>query len=108
MTEKRPKYGGREKGTRNKRTVLLDNLATSICKGGARKFRKELNKLTGKAYVDAYLALFEYVRPKLARKEITGKGGEEIKVVHVVKSNVDYTKLTEETLKQIIQAKKPG
>jgi hypothetical protein len=103
-----PKMGGRVKGTKNKKTVLLENFATSICKNGVKKFKTELNKLTGKPYVDAYLAIFEYVRPKLARSEITGKDGQEIKVVEIIKSNVDYSKLPEDILQQIINAKKPG
>lgn len=68
------KTGGRKKGAVNKRTALLDAFAQTVCEEGAEKFTKELNKLKGKQYVDAYLMLFEYVKPKLSRTEATLKG----------------------------------
>lgn len=67
------KTGGRAKGVTNKKTVVLDAFAKEVCEGGAAKFQQELKKLKGKDYVNAYLAVFEYVRPKLARTEIKGE-----------------------------------
>ena len=64
------KTGGREKGTPNKRTLIIDTFAKSICEGGMDKFEKELNELEGKDYVSAFLSLFEYVKPKLSRMEM--------------------------------------
>lgn len=63
------KTGGRAKGAVNKKTALLDVFAKTVCEEGAEKFMKELKKLKGKQYVDAYLMLFEYVKPKLSRTE---------------------------------------
>lgn len=70
----KPKTGGRVKGAANKKTALLDAFAQTVCEGGIDKFKTELNKLKGKQYVDAYLMLFEYVKPKLSRTEAKVEG----------------------------------
>jgi len=44
---------------------MLEHMAD----GGAAKFKEEINKLTGKDFVTAYLTLLEYIKPKLARQE---------------------------------------
>lgn len=65
------KTGGKEKGTSNKKTLILNSFAETIVDGGMDKFQAELTNLSGKQYVDAYMALFEYVKPKLNRTELT-------------------------------------
>ena len=69
FTKGKPKTGGRKKGASNKNTALLDAFAKTVCEEGSDKFMRELKKLKGKQYVDAYLMLFEYVKPKLSRTE---------------------------------------
>lgn len=64
------KKGGREAGSKNKKTLIIDSFAKTICDGGMEKFEQELQKLTGKDYVNAYMQLFEYVKPKLSRMEM--------------------------------------
>jgi hypothetical protein len=64
------KTGGKKKGTVNKKTAILDSFAKSVVDGGMAKFERELNKLSGQAYINAYLQLFEYVKPKLSRMEM--------------------------------------
>jgi hypothetical protein len=61
------KTGGRAKGIKNKKHLLLESFAKSVIEGGMEKFQSELNKLSGIKYVHAYLALYEYVSPKLRR-----------------------------------------
>lgn len=76
----KPKTGGRDKGKVNKKTLILDSFAEVIATGGMEKFKKELNKLSGAAYVKAYMVLFEFVKPKLARSEVDmSSGGQPIK-----------------------------
>jgi len=65
-----PKAGGRQQGTKNKKSLLLENFAQTIVEGGMERFQSELNKLSGKEYVNAFMALFEYTKPKLARTEV--------------------------------------
>lgn len=86
------KTGGRKKGVTNKKTVLLDAFAKSVCEGGAEKFQREMLKLVGKDFVYAYLALFEYVMPKLNRTEAKVE----------VKDDLDLTKLSPEELKTLL------
>ncbi|HMT02718.1 MAG: hypothetical protein BWY74_04062 [Firmicutes bacterium ADurb.Bin419] len=71
---------GRQKGTKNKNTLVIETFAKTIVEGGMDKFQNELNSLTGKPYIEAYMTLFEYVKPKLARTEHTGKDGGDINI----------------------------
>ena len=89
------KTGGRAKGAVNKKTVLLDAFAKTICEGGAEKFQKELNQLTGKDFVYAYLSMFEYVMPKLTRTEAKVE----------VAEPVDISKLSPKELKALLALK---
>jgi hypothetical protein len=75
------KTGGRKKGLPNKKTAILDTFAQSVVDGGMEKFKKELNKLEGKDFVNAYLSLFEYVKPKLSRMEMKAEVEAKIKKV---------------------------
>ena len=69
------KTGGIKKGQKQHKTLLIDSFAETIVNGGMEKFQMELMKLSGKPFVDAYAAFFEYVKPKLARTELTGSEG---------------------------------
>jgi hypothetical protein len=69
------KTGGKQAGAKNKKTLILDSFAKSVVDGGMEKFHTELNKLQGKDYVNAYLSLFEYVKPKLSRVDNNVSGG---------------------------------
>lgn len=68
------------KGAKNKRTILKeaiglknwDELEKFIETNGIEKCVKELQKLSRANYVYAFLALTEYVKPKLARTEVAG------------------------------------
>ena len=60
----RMKTGGRQLGTKNKRTVLWEEFVQSCYEGGLEKFRIELDKLEGNQYVQAYLKVLEYMQPK--------------------------------------------
>lgn len=68
------------KGAKNKRTLLKeaiglknwDELKTFVETNGVEKCIKELGKMKAGAYVYAFLALTEFVKPKLARTEVAG------------------------------------
>lgn len=62
---------GRPKGTKNKKTQILEGFIHSILDGGAEKFHNEVMKLEGKDFINAYKDLLEYGMSKLARKEVT-------------------------------------
>ena len=65
------KIGGREKGTPNKRTAQWEMFVEHSLSGGLEKFRNEFAKLEGRTYVDAYLKLLDFLKPKLKRQEIS-------------------------------------
>ena len=69
------KTGGRIKGVANKRTIQWETFAEYCMTGGLEKFRTELESLQGMAYVNAFITLLEFHKPKLARTEMTGKDG---------------------------------
>ena len=61
---------GKPKGAKNKKTLLLDAFANHIIESGMEKFERELKKLSGKDFINAYLTMYEFVKPKIARTEI--------------------------------------
>jgi hypothetical protein len=75
------KTGGKTKGSVNKKTAILDAFAEDVVSGGIDKFKKELRTLKGSAYINAYLQLFEYVKPKLSRMEMRADVAATIKKV---------------------------
>lgn len=84
--EKGNKSGkGRPKGFKNKKTLLLENFVEVIVKEGMNKFRKELNTLTGKDYVQAYTTFLEYHKPKLSRSTVNLAGN-----VHISEEPIVY------------------
>lgn len=77
------KAGGRIKGTPNKRTQQWELFIQFSLEGGLKKFQEELNKLSGKDYVNAFLNLLEFHKPKLQRTTLdtdpeTNKGAQVI------------------------------
>lgn len=65
---------GKPKGVKSGKTLILDTFCQDIIEGGIERFNDSMNKLAEKnpkMYVDAYLSLLEYVKPKLARHDTT-------------------------------------
>lgn len=74
FTKGHKKIAGKKSGSRNKKTLVLDSFAKAVIDGGMDKFQTEIKKLKGKDYINAYLALFEYVKPKLSRSDTNHTG----------------------------------
>ena len=72
--------GGRPKGSKDKRTVQWQTFSEYCLNGGLERFEQELNSLEGKQFVDAFLNLLEYHKPKLARVDVNNSGETKIKV----------------------------
>lgn len=73
FTKGKPKTGGKQKGTPNKKTLVLETFCQDIIEGGIPRFNEAMNTLAEKnpqKYIDSYLQLLEYVKPKLARQDI--------------------------------------
>lgn len=61
------KTGGKQKGTRNKKTEQWESFSEYCLNGGLEKFKIELNRLEKSQFVNAFLTLLEFHKPKLAR-----------------------------------------
>lgn len=61
---------GRPKGSQNKETKQLREFLAHVLDDNRDKFKKELNKLKGRDYINAISNLMEYCTPKLQRSEI--------------------------------------
>lgn len=100
-----------KKGTKHKKTILKEKLGLKNWNGlvkyieteGATKLIEEVKKLRGRDFVIAINSLAEYVKPKLARTEVSGPNGGAIPI-----SNIDYKLLSDEVLQAILNAKKPS
>lgn len=64
-----PKFGGRTKGTPNKKTKFWHELGDWLLEEGAEKAKQELLKLNGHLYLRYYGMFAEYFKPKLSRIE---------------------------------------
>lgn len=59
---------GRPKGSSNKATAAArETIAAALAGANAEKLAAQLDTLTGKDYIDAYVKLAEFVTPKLQR-----------------------------------------
>ncbi len=68
------KIAGRTKGTPNKKTEQWEVFADYCLNGGLQRFQQELNSLEGDKFVNAFSALLEYHKPKLARSDVNHSG----------------------------------
>jgi len=64
------KFGGREKGTKNKVESKTKQFLKDLIDDNQAKIQKELEKLEGKDYLQALDRLMEYTEPKLSRTEV--------------------------------------
>jgi hypothetical protein len=63
---------GKPKGVVSHKRLVLENFVNIIVEEGTERFNQELNSLEGKDFVQSYLTLLEYARPKLARTTLEG------------------------------------
>ena len=102
MNEHGGKRGGagRPKGSSNETNKKVRNFIKEILTGQQDKFLKELEKLEGKQFIDAWTTLIEYSVPKLQRTELVGD--EEKPLV------IDVTKLDEQTIRGLLKGVDEG
>ena len=91
---------GRPKGTPNKKTLVLETFCTDIIEGGIERFNESMNILADKnpaKFVDSYLALLEYVKPKLSRQDVNvdAKGELSIKWEEIRTYDVSHKEIKE-------------
>ncbi len=61
----------RQKGSKNKLTVRVKSKLENIISKDYLKLQRELDTLTGRAYVEMYLKILEYIIPKAKENEVT-------------------------------------
>ena len=66
---------GRGKGIKGKKTIQWEVFSAYCLNGGLQKFKKELTALKGREFVESFIKLLEFHKPKLARTELTDKDG---------------------------------
>ena len=85
---------GRPKGSPNKIDGTIKQFLKDLVEDNQEKVLNQLDKLEGKAYLDAVLSIMEYVQPKLSRAEVVA----EIEI----KDEVDLSKYSVDDLKDSI------
>jgi hypothetical protein len=93
---------GRPKGSLSAKTQGWELLKETITTGLTDKFMREMESLEGTAYINAYLNVMEYFKPKLSRSEVISQN-ENIETITVTLSqtmvhfpdNVDETEAEE-------------
>lgn len=60
---------GKPKGARNGKTEQWEKFSEYCLNGGLERFEQELNSLKGEKYVNAFVSLLEFHKPKLARTQ---------------------------------------
>lgn len=95
---------GRKKGTPNKVTVIQKQRIEMVLNGMNRTIESKIAKLKPKEFVDLWLQLQEYIRPKLARYELSSGPKEDpmtsitFNVVHsndVIEEKIDTEEFVE-------------
>jgi hypothetical protein len=72
------RYGGKQKGSKNKKTLQWEAIGEYLIGEGVKKFLDIMRKADNKDYLNYYCQILEYFKPKLARTELTGKNGEKL------------------------------
>lgn len=67
--KKGQRFGGRAKGTPNKKTQMWEEMGAYIVNEGAERYMGILTKLEDKTFADRFERIIEYFKPKLARGE---------------------------------------
>ena len=81
---------GRTPGTPNKATTAAREVIGAALSGtDAAKLAAQLDTLTGKDYIDAYVKLAEFVTPKLQRTALAADGADNLRITGF--QIIDYT-----------------
>ena len=76
------KTGGKQQGTPNAKTKQWEQLGESIVSVHTERFNSILTECDDETFLDNYLSVLEYFKPKLNRTAIEGTGTPvEVKVV---------------------------
>ena len=81
---------GRPPGTPNKATTAArEVISAALSATDGAKLAAQLDTLTGKNYIDAYVKLAEFVTPKLQRTALAADGAGDVRITGF--QIIDYT-----------------
>lgn len=86
---------GKPKGIKSEKTLILETFCEDIIEGGIGRFKEAMETLAEKnptKYIDAYLALLEYVKPKLARQDVNLDAKGELSIKWIEEKTYDAPK----------------
>ena len=89
---------GKPKGIRSEKTLILETFCEDIIEGGIERFNQAMNTLAERnppKYIDAYLALLEYVKPKLARQDVNLDAKGELSIKWIEEKTYETNKETD-------------
>ncbi len=69
------KFGRPRTGSKNKKTLEWETFSKYCLEGGLQRFKEEMDTLEGRDYVESFLKLLEFHKPKLARVGLTDGNG---------------------------------
>ena len=78
--------GGRKKGSKSSKTKQWEQLGEHLTTTGATRFLKELDKLEGAEYLNIYVKLLSFFKPKI--KQVEAAVGDDYKppVISIIKT----------------------
>lgn len=85
------KYGGKKKGSKNKKTLEWEALGESIINEHAERFNHILSISADDVFMKYYIPVIEHFKPKLARTETSGD----------LNINMGISKETQEALQRL-------
>lgn len=74
---------GKPKGVKSEKTIFWNQLKDWMMEEGAQKYQREMKKLKGTAFTNAFSAHMEYFQPKKSRVDITTDGQPINKTIYV-------------------------
>jgi len=71
---------GRNPGDKNAKTMQWELMGEYLTDAGIQRYKELMDRAEGEDFIKYFMQLIEFFKPKLARKELTGKDGEELKL----------------------------
>lgn len=81
--------GGRQKGTKNKKTKQWEQIGDYLTNEGAEKFKNIMLNGEDEDFTKNYLAVLEYFKPKLSRSDVNNTGNQTFTVKYEDGDNPD-------------------
>ncbi len=73
--------GGRPVGSKNTKTKQWRNLSKMMLQTGALRLRKIMTEMNDEDFVETYLKLLQYFKPKIQSTKIASKGKIAIQII---------------------------